>query len=119
MKSDGTQEEKVVSKPIAYLRGISPDGRFVVVDRAVSREENWRNIDAVPVAGGPSIPLCSGWCDVNWSRDGKLMYFYWGYIYGQSTNVCGSEHSGQRSAETSQFRISIRERATCSGDAGA
>jgi hypothetical protein len=77
MKDDGTQEEKLISEPIAYAFGISPDERFAVVSRTLEREENWGEAEAVPVAGGPGVPLCSRWCDVNWSRDGKVMYFYW------------------------------------------
>jgi serine/threonine protein kinase len=75
MKDDGI--EKVTSEPIDGASGISPDERFVVVYRALNREDNWRDAEAVPVAGGPWVPLCSGWCDVGWSRDGKVMYFYW------------------------------------------
>jgi hypothetical protein len=84
MKNDGTQEEKVTSEPVDYALGISPDERFVAVHRALSREDNWSDVEAVPVAGGPWIPLCSGWCDVNWSRDGKVMYFYWRSFTGNS-----------------------------------
>jgi Tol biopolymer transport system component len=84
MKDDGTQVEKVTSEPIAYAWGISPDERFVAVERPLSREDNWVDIEAVPVAGGPWIPLCSGWCDVDWSRDGKVMYFYWKSFTGNS-----------------------------------
>jgi eukaryotic-like serine/threonine-protein kinase len=82
MKDDGTQEEKLTSEPIAYAFGISPDERFVVVSRTLEREENRGEAEAVPVAGGPWVPLCSSWCDVNWSRDGKVMYFYWGSLIG-------------------------------------
>jgi len=78
MKNDGTQEEKVSTEPVLYLDGISPDERFVVVERPLSREDHsMSDVEAVPVAGGPWVPLCSGWCDVNWDRDGQVMYFYW------------------------------------------
>jgi eukaryotic-like serine/threonine-protein kinase len=77
MKEDGTQERRVTSEPIPYVWGISPDERFVAVRRLLSKEENWQEVEAAPVAGGPWVPLCSGWCDVDWSRDGKVMYFYW------------------------------------------
>jgi serine/threonine protein kinase len=77
MKDDGTQEEQVSSQPIVFSSGISPDEQFVIVHRALSREDNWWDVEAVPVAGGPWIPLCSGWCDVDWARDGKAIYFYW------------------------------------------
>jgi serine/threonine protein kinase/Tol biopolymer transport system component len=76
MKDDGTQEEKITADPILQAFGISPDERFVVVSRALSREDKWWDAEAVPVGGGPWIPLCSGWCKADWSRDGKVMYFY-------------------------------------------
>ena len=84
MKDDGTQEEKVSTEPIVYLSGISPDERFVVVRRPLNREDNWWDVEAVPVAGGPWVPLCSGWCEADWSRDGKVMYFYWRAFSGNS-----------------------------------
>jgi eukaryotic-like serine/threonine-protein kinase len=84
MKDDGTQEEKVSTEPIVYLSGISPDERFVVVRRPLNREDNWWDVEAVPVAGGPWVPLCSGWCEADWSRDGKVMYFYWRSFSGNS-----------------------------------
>ena len=84
MKNDGTHEEKVTSDPIAYASGISPDGRFAAVHRLLSREDSWWDVEAVPLAGGPWIPLCSSWCDVDWSRDGKVMYFYWRSFTGDS-----------------------------------
>jgi serine/threonine protein kinase len=77
MKGDGTQQEKDSAEPVLYFAGISPDERFVVVHRALSRQDHWSDVEAVPVAGGPWIPLCSGWCNVNWARDGKVLYFYW------------------------------------------
>jgi eukaryotic-like serine/threonine-protein kinase len=84
MKDDGTQQEKLTSEPIVYAFGISPDERFVVVYRTLEREDNWVEAHAVPLAGGPWIPLCSGWCEAEWSRDGKVMYFYWRSFTGNS-----------------------------------
>jgi hypothetical protein len=57
MKDDGTQGEKISSEPIAYAFGISPDERFLVVHRRLSGEDNWRDVEAVPVAGGMRVPL--------------------------------------------------------------
>jgi serine/threonine protein kinase len=76
MQDDGTKEEKITSEPIVYAFGISPDERFVMVGRTLNKEDKWWDAEAVPVAGGPWIPLCGGWCDVDWSRDAKVMYFY-------------------------------------------
>jgi len=76
MNDDGTQEERVTSEPIDYVLGISPDERFVVVNRTLGVEDNGSDAEAVPLAGGPLVPVCSGWCDVEWARDGKVMYFH-------------------------------------------
>jgi eukaryotic-like serine/threonine-protein kinase len=84
MKDDGTQEERLTSEPIVYAFGISPDERFAVVDRTLDKEEKWSEADAVPLAGGPWIPLCSGLCEAEWARDGKVMYFYWNSFAGNA-----------------------------------
>ncbi|MGA8154414.1 MAG: protein kinase [Terriglobales bacterium] len=77
MKEDGTQPEKISTEPILYASAISPDERFAAVRRTLNREDNWWEVQALPLSGGPLVPLCSGWCDVDWTRDGKAMYFRW------------------------------------------
>jgi eukaryotic-like serine/threonine-protein kinase len=84
INDDGTQEEKVISEPIDHAFGISPDERYVAVYRTLNQEDNWVDAEAVPVAGGPWVPLCSGWCDVNWAPDGKVMYFFESSFTGNS-----------------------------------
>jgi eukaryotic-like serine/threonine-protein kinase len=93
MKDDGTQEEKVTTEPIFYLSGISPDERFAIVARPINKEDNTWDVEAVPLAGGSWVPLCSGWCDADWARDGKVMYFYWRSFTGnQRTYVVPIVH---------------------------
>src|SRR5581483_2902032 len=77
INQDGTKKEKLSSEPILVASAVSPDGKFVTVRRPLNREDNWTMNAAVPVSGGPAIPLCSGWCEFNWTRDGKAMYVYW------------------------------------------
>ena len=84
MKEDGTEPEKLSTDPVIGFSGVSQDERFVTVRRPLSSEEKWWEVDAVPLSGGPSIPLCSGWCDVGWSHDGKVMYFYWDSFTGNT-----------------------------------
>lgn len=84
MNGDGTHEEKLTSEPIARAFGISPDERFAVVYRAVDKEEKWDEADAVPLAGGPWIPICSGLCEALWTRDGKIIYFFWDSFTGNA-----------------------------------
>jgi hypothetical protein len=76
MNNDGTREEKVSPEPIDYAFSISPDERFALVRRTLNSEDNWVDAEAVPLSGGPWVRLCSGWCQADWSRDGKVMYFY-------------------------------------------
>jgi len=75
VKEDGTGKQKVLSGPIMRPLSISPDERFVLVSGSLNAQENWWVVEAVPVAGGPTVPLCSSWCEVRYSRDGKAMYF--------------------------------------------
>jgi len=85
MKEDGTQAEKISSEPIiGPPSSISPDERFVVV-RTIKRGDNL-GVEALPIAGGPTVPLCSGLCNVDWTQDGKAMYFYWIPTKGSSND---------------------------------
>ena len=82
IKDDGTHDEQVSSENIGISSSISPDERFLIVERFVG--EDFVSTQALPLAGGPAIPLCSGWCDAAWTRDGKAMYFLWPTTKGSS-----------------------------------
>jgi len=75
MNDDGTQREKILPDPIIALRAVSPDERFVAVRRATKVEDNPTAIDILPLRGGPAVRVCSNWCGVDWTRDGKSFYF--------------------------------------------
>jgi|SRR6516165_3569491 len=86
---------KQKSRPnlISYFGGFS--GRAVPNSGATarSRRQNSWDPEAVPVAGGPWVPHCSGWCDADWARDGKLIYFRWRSFTGyQRTYVVPIPH---------------------------
>ena len=82
IRDDGTHEERVFSEPVEFAGEISPDERFLVVHRTLS--EDFFAVQALPIAGGPPVPLCSGWCDADWTRDGKQIYFLWASTKGNS-----------------------------------
>lgn len=84
MKDDGSEDEKITSEPIDNAFGISPDERFVVVYRTLNSEENSVDAEAVPIGGGSWVRLCSGWCEANWTPDGKRMYFFWNSFTGNA-----------------------------------
>ena len=74
---DGTGEVKVSSVPILYATGISPDERFAAVHRTLGKEDRMWEVEAMPLSGGPPVPVCSVWCSIDWAQDGKAMYFFW------------------------------------------
>jgi Tol biopolymer transport system component len=82
VKDDGTHEDRVSSESLEIASAISPDQRFLAVQRWVG--EDFVAAQAIPLAGGPAIPLCSGWCNADWTRDGKAMYFRWASTKGTS-----------------------------------
>jgi hypothetical protein len=72
VNQDGSQLRKVVEQPVAALRGVSPDGRWLVV--RVQTETDSTQM-AFPLQGGIPIPIHTGeswWW--NWSTDQKFLY---------------------------------------------
>jgi hypothetical protein len=85
MKENGTVSEKVVSEPVIYLIGVSPDGQWVVAWIAHGGDESTQALVAYPTRGGPKKLICSA-CQVSgpynpggpmlsWTRDQKFMFF--------------------------------------------
>ena len=70
-----SQREKVLPTPIIRIYGLSPDERFVEVRHAITGEDNPVAVEAIPLAGGPAVRICYDRCDIDWSRDGKVLYF--------------------------------------------
>jgi eukaryotic-like serine/threonine-protein kinase len=77
INDDGSQQEKVLPGPIIAFHGISPDERMVAVRRAVPGEGSPTAIEGVSLAGGPDVRICSEWCGIDWSSDGKTFYLRW------------------------------------------
>jgi serine/threonine protein kinase len=75
MNDDGTQREKLLPEPIIYLTDVSADERFLAVRRATKGEDDPTAIEIVPLAGGPAVRVCANWCRVEWTQDGKNLYF--------------------------------------------
>ena len=75
MSEDGSQREKILTEPITGLAAVSPDERYVVVGRVIKGEDSPAAMEAVSLAGGPAVRLCSTWCAIDWTRDGKALYF--------------------------------------------
>ena len=84
MSEDGAQREKILAEPITWLYSVSPDERFVVVGRIIKEEDSPTAVEAVPLNGGPAVRICSAGCDIDWTRDGKALYFSLRSVKGRS-----------------------------------
>ena len=71
MKTDGTDRRKITSERILDIESVSPDGRWVVVGAPNPDEEYTASAKAFPVDGGASVPVCVGYCAINWDTAGK------------------------------------------------
>ena len=76
MNEDGAQRERILSGPIRRPYAVSPDERLVAVRRATKGEGNPTAVEAVSLTDGSAVRICSGWCEVEWTRDGKALYFF-------------------------------------------
>lgn len=78
-QQDGTGRRKLMEEPILKLKAVSPDGRWAVLE--VSDDRNPRpsaRIEACPISGGESVPLCQELRLGDWSVDGKYFHMYLG-----------------------------------------
>jgi eukaryotic-like serine/threonine-protein kinase len=73
MKQDGAEAQRVIPDAIIEFEGISPDGQWVVVHQATSDEQTPYGVVAYPTRGGSPLRICSGWCSVRWTFDGKFI----------------------------------------------
>jgi len=71
MKIDGTGRRKITPERILDIESVSPDGRWVVVGAPNPDEEYTASAKAFPVDGGASVPVCVGYCSLNWDTAGK------------------------------------------------
>jgi serine/threonine protein kinase/Tol biopolymer transport system component len=71
-KEDGSGRQKVVPSPILELFSVSPDGKWVCAIAPLRGSEIPIGGWAYPVAGGPAVKLCEGYCTGQWDRTGKL-----------------------------------------------
>jgi Tol biopolymer transport system component len=85
MKDDGSAPQSVISDPVIYLLGVSPDGRDTVVWVSQTGTSSPNAVVVYPSDGGKPIPLrtrCgatgpahTGSGIVNWSPDQRFFYF--------------------------------------------
>jgi eukaryotic-like serine/threonine-protein kinase len=74
MKADGTGRRKILSQRILDVTGVSPDGRWILVQLPNSSEEHMSSMQAVALDGSMSVPLCLIYCSLSWDSTGKFAY---------------------------------------------
>jgi eukaryotic-like serine/threonine-protein kinase len=68
MRPDGSERVRLLPDPILDIQGISPDGRWAIV--AQGKGQTGR-ILAIPLDGGTPVIVCHGYCEAQWTADGK------------------------------------------------
>jgi len=66
---DGTGLQKLTSRQVSQVVGVSPDGQWVIGDEGPT--VTW----AYPTGGGVPIRILGGMCNLRWQADGKILYF--------------------------------------------
>ncbi len=74
MKVNGSSREKISDTAILDLGNVSPDGRWVVAVSSPTNRSDAFGTRAIPVTGGPPIPVCRVYCDLVWDASGKNMF---------------------------------------------
>jgi Tol biopolymer transport system component len=74
MKGDGTGRRKITTERMLDVEAVSPDGRWIAVSSPNPDQEHTIAIKAFPMDGNNAVPLCLGYCVLNWDIPGKFMY---------------------------------------------
>ena len=76
MKADGTGRRKISSEHIFDVEAVSPDGRWVVAGAPSPNQEYSDAPKAFAVDGSEAVPLCPGYCLVNWDTGEKFVFLF-------------------------------------------
>lgn len=87
MKADGTDRRKINLQRILDISAVSPDGRWVAAGAPNPDEQFTASLNAFAVDGGATVPLCPGYCFVNWDASGKYMYLVYPEVLGADTYI--------------------------------
>jgi len=74
IKKDGSGRERITAAPILNKYGVSPDGKWVVVQSPESDKTGSSTL-AVPISGGAPQKICIAFSGAFWSYDGRFFYY--------------------------------------------
>jgi Tol biopolymer transport system component len=72
VREDGSGLRKVSTQPVHSTVSVSPDGHLIVNART-GEHETGRTL-ALPLRGGPPVPIYGRFMALKWSPDGKLLF---------------------------------------------
>src|SRR5712664_1822977 len=76
MKEDGTGRRKITMERILDAVAVSPDGRWIVASLPNPDQEHTIAIKAFEMDGNKAVPLCLGYCLLNWDITERFMYVH-------------------------------------------
>jgi serine/threonine protein kinase len=74
MKSDGSGRRNISSQHVVDAMAVSPDGRWIIASSPVANSEYPAETMAFAVDGSKILPVCRGYCGMNWDASGKFAY---------------------------------------------
>ena len=74
IKLTGEDRKRVLPSSIIFLYSVSPSGFWASARIPITGEPTSVAAAAVPLKGGPVVPICAGTGWVKWAPDGKFLY---------------------------------------------
>jgi Tol biopolymer transport system component/predicted Ser/Thr protein kinase len=87
MKTDGTGRRKISPERILDIHAVSPDGRWIIAGAPSTGEENGALSKAFAADGSTSVPICVGYCFLNWDTTGRSAYLFFPSLYKGSYSI--------------------------------
>jgi serine/threonine protein kinase/Tol biopolymer transport system component len=81
MKADGTGRRKISLQRVFDAFSVSPDGRWLLAVSQGPDQEHTVQATAFAVDGSTSVPVCLGYCHLNWGSTGEFAYLYFPALY--------------------------------------
>jgi serine/threonine protein kinase len=69
---DGTGKQTLTAA--SQIHGVSPDGQFVILWNRGNALKTGLGTKAIPLSGGPPMPIFDGICVLRWQPDGRVLY---------------------------------------------